>query len=49
MRLRNIVGVIATFGSAAFAPDLSRARGSSNGDDGVGGSVGTLLEGRARS
>ena len=28
---------------------LSRARGSSNGDDGVGGSVGALLEGRARS
>jgi hypothetical protein len=47
MRLRNIVGVIATSRSSAFSPDLSLARRSSDGDDGVGGSVATLLEGSA--
>jgi hypothetical protein len=49
MRLPYIVGVIATAGSLALSPDLSLVRGSSEGDDGVGGSVRTLLEGPARS
>ena len=49
MKMRDCVGLILAAGLLAFSPDLSRARGSRNGDDGVGGSVGTLPEGPAQS